>query len=83
MLTGFGGTVPGTVAQFVPFTKNANVSLYRVFAYSLYSSEAKTYWNVKSAAWGTTSNARTVASKVGKPASAVRSASPGVLRTVV
>src|SRR5579859_7149318 len=69
------GSAP-TFAQFTPLTKNANVSLNWVLTNSLYSSEAKTYWNDTLAAFATKSNWSTDASNVGNPDRAVRSGSP-------
>ena len=39
--------VPGTIAMFWPLTKKPNTSLKLLLTHSLYSSDAKTNWNVR------------------------------------
>src|SRR5215211_7278238 len=83
VFTEIGSPVPGTVAQFVPLTKNAKTSFTLEFEKSLYSSEVKTYWNVTCDPDETKSNCSAVASNVSNPESAVSSGSPGLPKSVV
>jgi len=76
-VTGAGPVPVSTTAQLTPFTKKPKVSLKLVLTYSLYSSEAKTYWKNTVAPLGTKSNSSTVASAVVTPDRASRSVSPG------
>src|SRR5438067_5367810 len=49
------------LAQLTPLTKKAKTSLKLLPTYSLYSSEAKTYWNETLLLLGTKSNSSTAA----------------------
>src|SRR5712691_4204902 len=62
MVTGCPPTVAQSALSVVPFTKNPKTSLNPEPTYSLYSSDANTYWNETLEAFATKLNERMAAS---------------------